>query len=150
MRISDWSSYVCSSDLNGVILYENAGATYRAVLALTVPIAGWTHLAVGYDNGRPSVFLNGKLVGTGAASASRVHAMMGFPGARPRYFEGDLAALEVHARVFSAADLAGRAAAGPPRPAAVPPLEAPADGRRILRAQRQANTGRGGEEGGKA
>src|SRR3546814_9892566 len=72
---------------NGVILYENAGATYRAVLALTVPIAGWTHLAVGYDNGRPSVFLNGKLVGTGAASASRVHAMMGFPGARPRYFE---------------------------------------------------------------
>src|SRR3546814_8097564 len=95
MRISDWSSYVCSSDLNGVILYENAGATYRAVLALTVPIAGWTHLAVGYDNGRPSVFLNGKLVGTGAASASRVHAMMDFPGARPRYFEGDLEALEV-------------------------------------------------------
>src|SRR3546814_6663001 len=132
MRISDWSSDVCSSDLatfgaghatlavsvgrNGVILYENAGATYRAVLALTVPIAGWTHLAVGYDNGRPSVFLNGKLVGTGAASASRVHAMMGFPGARPRYFEGDLEALEVHARVFSAADLAGRAAAGPPTP----------------------------------
>src|SRR3546814_17398443 len=106
MRISDWSSDVCSSDLatfgaghatlavsvgrNGVILYENAGATYRAVLALTVPIAGWTHLAVGYDNGRPSVFLNGKQVGTGAASASRVHAMLGFPGARPRYFSGDL------------------------------------------------------------
>src|SRR3546814_8488980 len=58
---------------------------------------------------------------------------MGCPGARPRYFEGDLEALEVHARVFSAADLAGRAAAGPPMPEDVPSIEVADDGLLIWR-----------------
>src|SRR3546814_7929969 len=47
--------------------------------------------------------------------------------------EGDLEALEVHARVFSGADLAGRAAAGPPMPEDVPSIEVADDGLLIWR-----------------
>jgi len=108
-----------SAGRNGLILYEHRGDTYPAVLALPVAIAGWTHLALVYDRGTPALFLNGKLVGTGARSDAVVHASLGLAIARPRHFEGDIAGLKLERGALSAAAVT-QLAAGP-----VPPPEAP-------------------------
>ncbi|UIJ45258.1 alpha-L-arabinofuranosidase [Sphingomonas cannabina] len=117
-----------SAGRNGVILYENGGASYRPALAVPVPIAGWTHLAVTYDNGRPAIFLDGKPVATGARSAARVHAALGLSVAHPRHFEGDVAALDLHLRPLGVSDIVRLAAVGPPAPDGPPPIEVAADG----------------------
>lgn len=108
-----------SAGRNGLILYENRGDAYPAVLALPAAIAGWTHLALVYDRGAPSLFLNGKRIGTGARSTATVHAVLGLSVARPRHFEGDTAGVRLEPGALSS-DAIARLAAAP-----LPPPEAP-------------------------
>jgi len=109
-----------SAGRNGLILYENRGDAYPAVLALPVPVAGWTHLALVYDRGVPSLFLNGDRVGSGERSDMIVHAAPGLGVARPRHFEGDTAGIRLEPAALPPAAIARLAAAGLPAPEAPP------------------------------
>lgn len=53
---------------NGVKVYENAGAL-RMVLEAQIPIEGWTCVTLVYNEGIPSLYLNGKMVAVGKKSA---------------------------------------------------------------------------------
>jgi hypothetical protein len=117
------STLAISGGRNGVILYEHARDSYPAVLAASVPIAGWTHLVVNYENGRPAIYLDGKRVAVGRRSTAVVHAAKDMPVARPRLFEGDIAAFRMEPRSLSTDEIARLASTALPAPDGPPAVE---------------------------
>lgn len=109
-----------SAGRNGLILYENRGETYPAVLALPAAISGWTHLALVYDRGAPSLYLDGKRIGSGARSGATVHAAAAHGVARPRHFEGGTAGLALEPRALGPDAIARLAAEALPAPKGPP------------------------------
>jgi hypothetical protein len=76
---------------NGIVVYERARALFAPVAAAPIPIAGWTHVALVYRDGAPSVYVGGRLVRTGKPSGRKVHPGLGSPDGNTRFvhFEGD-------------------------------------------------------------
>ncbi|WP_420146352.1 glycosylhydrolase-like jelly roll fold domain-containing protein, partial [Sphingobium sp.] len=105
---------------NGAFVIERGSPDdVPAVLVSHQPIAGWSHFALVYDKGVPSLYINGKLAKTGMKSGRKVFAGGSDPAApngATYFFEGNFTPLRTDARVLSAADIAKIAAAGPPRP----------------------------------
>ncbi|OIN60735.1 glycosyl hydrolase [Arsenicibacter rosenii] len=58
---------------NGVAVWERAGGKPVLVLAAPAAISGWSHIAVVYREGAPSVYVNGKLIQRGKASGYQIH-----------------------------------------------------------------------------
>jgi len=116
-----------SAGRNGVILYEHGGDTYPAVLAAPVAIAGWTHLAVTYQEGRPAIHLDGKRVAVGKPSAMRFHVAPDLAVPRPRMFEGDVAGFSLGPTLLSEDAIIRLAADGPPPPDKPPAIELATD-----------------------
>ncbi|MBN2506965.1 MAG: hypothetical protein JXQ71_09750 [Verrucomicrobia bacterium] len=102
---------------NGVAVFEHSADYFAPVLVFAGPITNWTHVAVVYRGGEPSLFLDGKLVRKGLKSQFIVH-----PGAGVRHgrsvapFKGQLGAFEPLDRALDATDLA-RLIPAMPRPA---------------------------------
>lgn len=105
---------------NGAIVIERGSPDdVPAVLVSHEPIAGWTHFALVYDKGVPSLYINGKLTRTGMKSGHKVFAGGSDPAAPngvTYFFEGNSTSLRTDARVLSPAEIAKIAAAGPPAP----------------------------------
>jgi len=83
---------------NGVHVYESTGGRERSVITDNQPVEGWTHIAVVYQNGKPSLYLNGKLRKTGAASNNIIHPGLLAPPSRSQYstyFEGNYTTTQV-------------------------------------------------------
>ncbi len=113
---------------NGAFVIERASPdSVPAVLVSHTPIAGWTHVALVYDRGTPSLYLGGKLVRTGQRSGRTVFAGGGDPptaGGVTYFFEGNAGPTTTVARALSASEIASAAAAGPPAPTiAATPVE---------------------------
>lgn len=121
-----------SAGRNGLILYENRGDAYPAVLALPAAIAGWTHLALVYDRGTPALFLDGKRIGAGTRSGATVHAAPGLSIARPRHFEGEVAGLQLEPRALASDAVARLASASVPPPPAPPAFTIASGGDALL------------------
>ncbi len=68
---------------NGVYVIERSSAGAPAVLVAKMPVSGWTHFAVAYQDGTPQLYVNGKLARTGMASGSIVHPGIGNPPPTP-------------------------------------------------------------------
>ncbi len=68
---------------NGVLVVERSSKGLPAVLVARTPIAGWTHFAVVYRDGKPRLFVNGRFVREGLASGSIVHPGIGSPPPMP-------------------------------------------------------------------
>lgn len=106
---------------NGAIVIERVSPdSVPAVLVSRRPVAGWTHVALVYDRGTPSLYLDGKLVRTGLKSGRPVYAGGGDPPVAvgvTYFFEGLSTPAHTVARVLTPAEIAGEAAAGPPAPA---------------------------------
>lgn len=105
---------------NGAFVIERVSPdSVPAVLVSHTPVAGWTHVALVYDKGTPSLYLNGKLVRTGLKSGRTVYAG-GMDAPAPvgvtYFFEGNFTPARTEARVRSAQEIAAEAAAGPPAP----------------------------------
>lgn len=120
---------------NGAIVIERESPdSVPAVLVSRTPVAGWTHVALVYDHGTPSLYLNGKLDRTGLRSGRRVFAGGSdapSPSGVTYFFEGNSTPLKTVPRALSAAEIAAEAAgAPPPAPLAATPvtLERGADG----------------------
>lgn len=118
---------------NGAIVIERASPDeVPAVLVTHTPVAGWTHWALVYDNGTPSLYLDGKLAGTGERSGRTVFAGGGDPPSPTGvtyFFEGNFSPFATVAHALSAGEIAAEAAKGPPAPELMPdPLHLARDG----------------------
>lgn len=129
---------------NGIFVVERATESCPAVLVSPTPVSGWTHVAVVYRDGTPSLYVNGQHVRDGQRSGKIVHSgvnappppvdyTLNFPGiesltraagrsAPPSrgqvyVFEGNFAPAESFARSLPANDVAALAKAGVPTPA---------------------------------
>jgi hypothetical protein len=111
---------------NGAMVIERVGPdSVPAVLVSRTPVAGWTHVALVYDHGTPSLYLNGTLIRTGLNSGRHVFAGGSdapSPSGVTYFFEGNATPLATVPRALTAAEIAAEAAKGPPAPAADAPV----------------------------
>ena len=75
-----------------MIVYERSSGKPSPVIQLRTPLSGWTHLAVVYNAGVPSLYVNGKLAGHGKKSGNMVHPGLGeaFERDGAEYFHGEM------------------------------------------------------------
>lgn len=93
-----------SAGQNAVRVYERGKGNAKEVLAYNGSIEGWTHIALSYENGKPSLYLNGKLVAQTTASGKIVHSAIGAAPAPEQfasYFEGNNTMPDVYRDVLS-------------------------------------------------
>ena len=62
---------------NGICVYEHGNSYFPSRLVHLVPITGWTHVAVVYQDNTPSLWINGKLVRQGTKSPKTIHGSIG-------------------------------------------------------------------------
>jgi hypothetical protein len=110
---------------NGVVVYERASDLFAPVAAAPIPISGWTHVAVVYRDGTPSVYVGGRPVRTGQRSGRTVHPGLGSPDGNTRFvhFEGDNSQPVLFTEALSDERIRQLAAAVP-EPEAPPAVEA--------------------------
>jgi len=68
---------------NGVYVVERSATASPAVLVANTPVSGWTHVAIVYRAGKPSLYLNGKFIKDGLVSGSLVHPGVDSPAPAP-------------------------------------------------------------------
>lgn len=110
---------------NGVGIYERSRAGVLPVLTAQIGIAGWTHLAVVYKDGVPSLYVDGRLLQHGQKSGRVVH-----PGIREANlgygapsFNGDMTEPELFREPLDEERIRELAAAGLSSPAEPPAIE---------------------------
>jgi hypothetical protein len=110
---------------NGVVLFERTTGNPIPVLSIPTPLAGWTHLAVVYDQGVPSVYLNGKLGRRGRRSGKVVHPGLGEAYQRDGavYLLGQMSKAELFKEALDDSRVRRSAAGGIPDPDDPPPVE---------------------------
>ena len=90
---------------NGVVVYEHSGGYFAPLLVWGAPLTEWTHLAVAYKDGEPSLYLNGKLVHKGLKSRLVVHPGVGVQHDRSvDDFRGELGAFQQINRALTEAE----------------------------------------------
>ncbi len=110
---------------NGVVVFERAGHNLRGVLTAQTPLAGWTHLAVAFRAGAPSLYVNGKLLRQDQSSGKVVHPGLGeaYQQEGAFYFEGEMLEPILFNEALSDDRIQQLAAAGIPNPEEPPALE---------------------------
>ena len=83
---------------NGVCVFEHGANYFAPPLVFAALLANWTHVAVVYRDGQPSLYLNGVLARTGLKSTHIVHSGAGQGGAK---YRGKLGGIEHFARALS-------------------------------------------------
>lgn len=101
---------------NGIALYERVAGPPVPVLAAQTPLAGWTHVAVVYREGAPSLYLDGKLAGRAEKSGRIVHPGLFEACDAPVDFMGQTTAPRLEARALDEAGIRALAAAELPAP----------------------------------
>ena len=108
---------------NGVILYERGSGGPMQVVTARAAIAGWTHVAVVYRDGAPSVYLDGKPAGQAAKSGSVVHPGLGESHDAPMDFLGQMTAPRLVGEALDDGRIRELAATGLPAPEEPPAFE---------------------------
>jgi hypothetical protein len=91
---------------NGVCVFEHGADYFAPVLVCPVSITNWTHLAVVYQAGQPSLYVNGRLARTGLKSVFTVHPGVGVQHGRGvERFRGDLSEFELVNRALNAGEV---------------------------------------------
>ncbi len=95
---------------NGVCVHEHGSDHFPSVLTYPATIKDWTHVAVVYHDGTPSLYLNGKKVRTGLKSGCVVHPGLRVPHNRSVVpFQGQIAGLQQFDHALEDAQLASLA-----------------------------------------
>jgi len=91
---------------NGVCVYEHGESYFPALLVHAAPVAGWTHVAVVYQDGAPSLYLNGQFARKGLKSRMIVHGGIGVSHDRAvKAFRGQVAGLRQYPKVLTAEEI---------------------------------------------
>lgn len=87
---------------NGVAVWESESYPVLS-LAVETPIAGWTHVALVYEKGKPAVFVNGNLVKKGQQRFAFVHPSLGeaFLEEGASYYNGDMSQPVLYKRILT-------------------------------------------------
>ncbi len=89
---------------NGISVLEHASFYLPTVLVWEHPVEGWTHIAAVYDDGTPSLYVNGSQVKTGLRSGRIVHpsAHLGgdYRGNNYGFYQGKLDDFAVYDRAL--------------------------------------------------
>jgi len=103
-----------SIGLNGVCVFEHTADYFAPVLVYAAPLTNWTHVAVVYRDGRPSLFLDGAFVHEGQRSTFIVHSGVGVQHRRRSTpFQGDLGEFYNLHKALSPAEVGSLAGAMP-------------------------------------
>jgi hypothetical protein len=78
----DHSGIGLTAGTNGVCVTEHSAHYWGSLLVHAAPLTNWTHVAVVFQNGRPRLYLNGKLTREGIQSLCTVHCGVGVPHRR--------------------------------------------------------------------
>lgn len=116
---------------NGACVYEHAANYFAPLLVHPATIDDWTHVAVVYRDGRPALFLDGKLARQGLQSQKIVHSSLAAGGRGGGAFRGELAEFQHFDRALSQEELATLVAERPGSGGGFPPpitLSRTADG----------------------
>ncbi len=111
---------------NGVGIYEHGDYHFAPVLVHPAAISDWTHVAVVYQDGTPSLYLNGKLAKKGQKSGRPVHSGVGAAHGREiKAFAGESAAVTQFPTALSADEIKELAAKKPSaaKPASNTPID---------------------------
>ena len=109
---------------NGVGVYEHGEHHFPPVLVHPVAISDWTHVAVVYQDGLPSLYLNGRFVKAGQISGRPVRSGVGVAhGRNIPSFRGEVASVVQFPTVLSEEEIA-ELAAQPPADEEVAPVAA--------------------------
>jgi len=91
---------------NGVCVYEHGGFYFPPLLVHAAPLGRRTHVAVVYQDGTPSLYLNGVFARTGLKSKKTVHPGIGVSHGRElQPFNGQVAGLQQYPSALSAAEI---------------------------------------------
>jgi len=104
---------------NAIRVSERSRGNAREVLSYSHPVEGWTHLGVVYSNGKPSLYVNGKLVAENGSSDNIVHPGMGTEPSSDQfssYFEGNYTHPQLFKDVLTALQIEKLYAEGLPQP----------------------------------
>lgn len=88
---------------NGVCVFEHGASYYAPTLVHAAALTGWTHVAVVYRDGQPSLYLNGTLAHTGLKSEYIVHSGASQSGSTR--FRGEVGEIETFARALTAVEV---------------------------------------------
>ena len=100
---------------NGIAVWENAGGDPVLVLAAPIAIAGWSHIAMKYEDGVPVIYFNGNAIAKGKKSESIVHPApdKAYLKEDASYYNGDMSKPLVYTTALSEEDI-NKMAAGTP------------------------------------
>lgn len=116
---------------NGLAIFERTNGDPIVVLAVAMPLVGWTHVGVVYSEGAPLLYVNGKLVRQGETSDNVVHPGLDESYQRDGayYFYGNMSEPVLFPEVLSEGRIQHLAAAGIPKPESPPTLELETNGK---------------------
>ena len=103
-----------SAGRNGVCVYEHSGNYFAPLLAYAAPLINWTHVAVVYEGGTPSLYLNGTLAHRGVQSVFKVHSGFSVDPAGGSAFKGQVSGLGDFGHALTAGEVAELAESKPP------------------------------------
>ncbi|MFV5697817.1 glycosyl hydrolase [Flavobacterium sp. ZT3R17] len=77
---------------NGVAVWEHGSENPVMVLAAPVSISGWSHLALVYKDGIPTVYVNGVMINKGVQQGKNIHPGIGesYLNEGGQYYNGDM------------------------------------------------------------
>ncbi len=101
---------------NGVAVFEKEDENLQAVVIAQMPLSSWTHFAVVYQDGIPSLYVNGAFINKGIKSDKKVHPVIGqdFKNDKLFYYDGDLSRPEVFNEPFTESKIKAIVAKGCP------------------------------------
>lgn len=101
---------------SGVTVMERSSGQARPVLTAPEKIASWNHVALVYENGAPSLYINGEKKAEGPASGKVMHpTYKDLPVSNNNLsFEGDFAGYRIEPRALSQADIQAEYTQGAP------------------------------------
>ena len=110
---------------NGVAIWEHASRVPVFRFAAETALSGWTHVAVVYREGEPTIYVNGRFSGRGTRGPWTVHPGVGesFLREGASYYQGDMTVPTVVAGALDEAHLRPLVSAGPQRPTTTPLVE---------------------------
>lgn len=115
---------------DGVVVYERSEGDPLPALVARISLSGWTHLAIVYKAGAPSIFVNGKLIVQGDKSRNVVHPGLGeaFQSDGAAYFSGSMSEPKLFKEALDQRRIVELAAAGVPSPEEPPSIELTGNG----------------------
>ena len=110
---------------NAIVVYERDQIVSPPILTINTSLAGWNHIALVYNEGVPSVYVNGNLAGQGKSTGKMIHPSLGeeYEDETAGYFEGEISKPQLFTEVLKEDRIKQLVAEGPPKPVAPQGLE---------------------------